>query len=103
MQVKEYLKKFKRIILSRFKTPPEEKIFNHRLSVCKSCPYNTKNMQKVSLKVTIIQLLSNFYTFVVNKKVEDLGNCSACGGCDVYYKCLDALDKNECPKNKWKL
>lgn len=101
MSVKEYLRKFKRIILSRFKTPPEEKVLNHRLTTCKSCPFNTKNMQKVSLKVTILQELSKFLNFVLNKKSDDYGTCSVCF-CECFWKATDALDKNECPKNKWK-
>lgn len=91
--------KIKRIIMSRFLNNDEESWVKERRNICKTCPFNTRNIEKITLKVKLLKILSDFYTRVVGKKSIDLGVCSICS-CDLYYKTQEE-DKRECPKNKW--
>lgn len=92
-----------RIVLSRLKKPTKnQEIVNERRSVCSSCNFNTKNQEKLGLKVWILKQFSDFYSWVTFNKDEDsLGNCSACDACSIFYKTAE-VEYEECPKNKWK-
>ena len=98
----QIVSKLKIIILSRLKKPSIEQWIEDRRDQCKVCPFNTKNMIKLSLKEIILIKLSDFYSWVTGNKEEDiLGNCSACELCSIYYKTFEYIES--CPKNKWKI
>lgn len=94
------LKKIKIILLSRLKKPKEDKEVLRKRSICKSCEFNSINMEKLPFKKLIIKKLSDFYSFIAGKSEEDnLGVCSLCL-CSLYYKTLE--DSEECLKGYWK-
>lgn len=102
LKLKQIYKKFLTILLSRFKKP-QEKIpqwIKDRREKCKSCEWNTLNIEKLPLKKRLIKALSDFYSYITNKQEEDiLGNCSACSMCSIYFKTEEEVEY--CPKNKW--
>lgn len=90
----------KTIILSRIKKPKEDKETARKREICRTCEYNSKNIEKIPLKKLLIKKLSDFYSYIMGRADEDnLGNCLACESCSVYYKTM--FDSEECPKNKW--
>ena len=92
------LKKIKTIILSRITKTKTEGWVKDRRKECKICPYNTLNMIKVPIKIKILKLLSDFYTFITFNQKTELGVCSKCG-CDIFYKSQE--DNEYCEENKW--
>lgn len=94
------LNKIKTIVLSRITKPKTDKWIKDRRNKCNVCPFNTKNMEKVPLKIKIIKALSDFYTWITFNKKTELGNCSLCG-CDIYYKTETKIEK--CEDNQWNL
>lgn len=91
------------IILSRIKKTKTTKEIEFKRKQCKTCEFNTLNIKKLTLKQKLIKLLSDFYSFTTfNRKVDVLGNCTACELCSVYYK---TIDEEHCPHpggDKWK-
>ena len=89
------------IILSRIKKPQTTQEVEFKRKQCKTCEYNTLNIEKLPLKKRLIKLLSDFYSWITNnRKVDVLGGCSICG-CSVYYK---TIDEQHCPhpsQDKW--
>ena len=98
-----FMKKLIKIIKSRFKKEPKEKWVMERRKICKTCPYNTKNQQTLSLKVRVYKKLSDFLTWITLSENEDLGSCGheTCG-CDVYFKTM--MEEEQCSDipPKWK-
>jgi len=87
------------IILSRIKKTKTDEEVEFKRKQCKTCEYNTLNIEKLPLNKRLIKMLSDFYSWITfNKKVDVLGSCSICG-CSVYYK---TVDEEHCPKDKWK-
>jgi protein-arginine kinase activator protein McsA len=94
------LKKFKTIVLSRFKRENQEDWVEVRRKICKACPYNSKNQAKVKFKKRVLIYLSDFYSFITgNKEKDNLGNCTACESCSVAFKTLEPYE--HCPEEKW--
>lgn len=99
-KIEKLFKTILTIIKSRFKKESEEseRIKNKR-NICKTCPFNSLNMEKIPLKKRILKQLSDFYSYITgNSEVDVLGNCNACEACSVYYK---TENEDECPKDKW--
>lgn len=70
----------------------------YKREICKTCEYNTLNLESIPPLKLILKKLSDFYSLITgNSEVDVLGNCSVCG-CSVYYK---SDSEEECPKNKW--
>lgn len=95
------IQKIKTIALSRFKKTKDEDYVKERREICRTCPLNTKNQEKVNLKIKLIKFISDLYTFVTFNKKTDLGSCGheTCG-CDIFYKSIEIDEK--CPEKKWK-
>lgn len=96
------IKKLKIIIFSRFKKPNQESFVKERLKVCKKCSFNSKNTEKISVKMRIMNFLSDLLTLLTRaKEVKDLGQCihPSCG-CNLYFKTQEEVET--CPTNKWK-
>lgn len=88
------------IIKSRFKKNTEDKEAKRLRSICKSCEFNSKNLDYIPWKKRVLIAVSDTYSWMTGKKEEDsLGNCSICT-CSVYYKTQE-YKFEECPKNKW--
>ena len=101
LKLKNSFKKLWIILLSRNKKPNQEQWVLDRREVCRTCEFNTINIEKLPLKKRIIKFLSDFYSKIMGKEeVDTLGNCSACDMCSVYFK--SETDVEYCPKNKWK-
>jgi hypothetical protein len=58
--------KIVRIVMSRFRK--ENNFSKERMQICVNCEFNTKNMNKISLKQKIINFLSNVLTFLTTGK-----------------------------------
>jgi hypothetical protein len=94
------MKILKTIILSRFKKPREEGETERRRGICKVCPFNSKNVHKIPLTKLVLKKLSDFYSWITGNADEDnLGNCTACKSCSIYY--LSSESENHCKKEKW--
>lgn len=94
------LKKFRTIVLSRFKRENQEDWVEVRRKICKVCPYNSKNQAKVKFKKRVLIYLSDFYSFITgNKEKDNLGNCTYCDSCSIYYKTSEKLES--CDAKKW--
>ena len=92
-----------KIIMSRWrKENKTEEVFNKRI-VCSTCEYNSLNMYKVPLKKRILKNLSDLYSFICGKLDDDnLGNCTVCESCSIFFK---SQDEQICPHplgDKWK-
>ena len=92
-----------RILMSRWrKEKPTDDIIKKR-ELCFNCEYNSLNMKKMPLNKKILKNLSDLYSFICGKLDEDnLGNCTACDSCSIFYK---SLDDEHCPHplgDKWK-
>jgi len=93
------MKKIKIILFSRFLKIEEDWVFKRR-EVCKHCTYNTLNLEKLSLKQKILKYFSDLYSSITGNRDEDnLGNCSACEMCSIFYKTQTEVEK--CPQKKW--
>lgn len=98
------LKKIKIILLSRLKKSKEDKEVLRKRSICKGCEFNSLNMEKLPFKKSIIKKLSDFYSFIAGKSEEDnLGNCTACESCSIYFKILMSDEGEDCIKGYWKI
>lgn len=95
------MKKIKTIVLSRFKKEKnQEDWVEVRRSFCKPCIHNSNNKSKISFKKRVLIWLSDFYSFITNTKdVDNLGNCTACDSCSIYFKTQEEYEK--CPIDKW--
>lgn len=98
------IKKLIIIIKSRLKKPKEDKEVLRKRSICKDCEFNSLNMEKLPFKKLIIKKLSNFYSFIAGKSEEDnLGNCTACESCSIYFKILMSDEGEDCIKGYWNI
>ena len=88
-----------RIINSRLSKERKDEWVYERLSICKTCKYNSKNNIKESLKEKILKNLSDFLTFITFADKKDLGYCKVCT-CDLYFK--TQIKEENCEKEKWK-
>lgn len=94
------IKKIFTIIKSRLTKPKTDKEIERKRAICLGCEYNSNNLRKLSTYKLFLASLSDFYSWVTGNKEEDnLGNCTACEMCSVYYKSMFSEEK--CPKNKW--
>lgn len=95
--------KLKTIVFSRAQKKPNAGSFvEKRREICKTCPLNTKNLEKVSLKISIIKLFSDLYSYLTgNKKVDVLGSCSVCG-CSIFYMTQQKEESCSTTPMKWK-
>lgn len=92
--------KIKTIILSRFKKQNQEEWVEVRRSICKTCIFNSKNQKKIKFNKRVLILLSDFYSFITgNKEKDNLGNCTYCDSCSIYYKTEEKLE--QCEAGKW--
>ena len=92
------LKKIKIIILSRILKPKMNQWVKDRRLICKFCPYNTLNMEKLPWRVKVAKFFSDLYTFITFNEKTKLGVCSVCT-CDLYYKTQTEIEY--CEKEKW--
>ena len=93
------LKKITTILLSRNKKPKTEKWVLDRRACCKSCKYNTLNLQNYKKK--LLKLLSDSLSFIMGRAEDDkLGNCTACEMCSIFFKTETKIEK--CPEKLWK-
>ena len=99
--MKELIYKIIVIVKSRFEKPKNQKWVEDRRKICKFCPLNTKNSDKIPLKIKFIIYISDFYTWLTRKPKTDLGNCGICG-CDLYYQTQSENDSCSDTPPKWK-
>ena len=79
------MKKIWAIIKSRFEKEHTNDLINERRAICKECPSNTFNGGKLSFKIKVIKLISDFYTFISLSKAINRGTCGECG-CPITLK-----------------
>ena len=92
--------KLKTIVKSRLTKPKEDKETLRRRSICKGCEYNSLNMEKIPFKKLVWKKASDFYSWIAGKEDEDnLGNCTICNSCSVYYKSAEELE--DCKIGRW--
>jgi hypothetical protein len=100
--VKWIYKSIKTIALSRINKKPKEQYITNRRVLCSKCNFNSKNQENLSIKVRLLILLSDFYTWITFNKKTELGSCAhpRCG-CDIYYKTQEEEEK--CPIGFWSI
>lgn len=91
----------KTIVKSRFKKDSEENWIKERREICKNCPQNTLNLNKITLKIRILIRLSKIYSFITGDNREYRGNCSVCG-CDVTNLTNEEAQDCSNEEPKWK-
>lgn len=97
MKTLNLLKLIRTIILSRIKKTKPSELVEYKREICKTCEYNTLNLESIPPLKLILKKLSDFYSWITGKaEVDVLGNCSVCG-CSVYYK---TVDEDICPHPK---
>ena len=100
MHLQKFIRTIWIITLSRFKKEKNDQWIKDRRAKCKLCPFNTKNMVRVPQRELYIKILSDFYSKITgNAEVDNLGNCSECDSCSVYFKTREGVE--ECPKEFW--
>lgn len=91
-----------KIIKSRFTKPKTNKEIERKRSICKVCEFNSLNAEKIELKKELLKKLSDFYSWITGKAEEDnLGNCTFCSSCSIYYKILMSDEGETCEAGKW--
>lgn len=95
------MKKIITIIFSRFSKPTEqEQEIARKRKICKACIFNTINQEKIPFKKRIIKFFSDLYSRITgNADKDNLGNCSICDMCSIYYKTKYKTEK--CKKGFW--
>lgn len=100
--VKSTYKNIRTIVLSRIKKPNQEKYVIDRRAICKECKFNSKNQESLSLKVRLLIMLSDFYTWITLNEKTELGTCAHKNcGCDIFYKSIETDEK--CPEGYWSI
>lgn len=87
------------IITSRFKREKEEEFVRLRRALCKDCPLNSLNKERLSLFDKLRKYPSDFYSWITG--FEDvLGICTHeyCG-CSIAAK--SNIEDEMCPEDKW--
>jgi len=93
------MNKIKKIILSRLSPKDTDKDWiKDRLEICKSCPFNTDNIEQKTVLDTIKINGNRVVNFILGKKVSDEATCNVCG-CMLVFKVAE--EDEYCPKNKW--
>ncbi len=96
------INKIRTIVFSRFKKPNKESFVEKRREICRTCPLNTKNLEKLSFKIKVVKFFSDLYSSITgNKKEDDLGSCSVCG-CSIFYKTQEKLESCAAKPAKWR-
>ena len=99
-RLRNSFKKLWTILLSRNKKPNQEQWIKDREKKCLKCPFNTKNMEKISIKQKVYRVLSNLLTLLMTGKLnKDNSECSLCG-CTLSFKQAEITEK--CDDNRWK-
>lgn len=94
------MKKLILIIKSRFTKTKIDKEVERKRAICLGCEFNSNNISKTSAYKLFLILLSDFYSWITgNRKEDNLGNCTKCSSCSVYYKSL--YSSETCPLDKW--
>lgn len=92
------------IIKSRLQKPKTDKEIERKRAICLGCEFNSNNLRKLSTYKLFLASLSDFYSWITGNKEEDnLGVCTACSSCSIFYKSQFEL---ECPHpegDKWKI
>lgn len=97
------MKKLITIIKSRLTKPKTDKEIERKRAICASCEYNSKNMENISIYKKALKSLSDFYSRITGNADEDnLGNCTFCNSCSIFYKSL-LEDRCSDTMNKWKI
>jgi hypothetical protein len=92
--------KLLKIVNSRFKSTEEDWV-KERSAICKICKYNTKNLNKITIKQYLVRLLSNILTFLTTGKLnKDNSECSICT-CTLIYKVKEPTEY--CDKGYWSI
>jgi hypothetical protein len=103
MKILNLLKLIRTITLSRIKKTKPSELVEYKREICKTCEYNTLNLESIPPLKLILKKLSDFYSWMTgNAEVDVLGSCSACESCSIYYK---TVDEDICPHpegDKWK-
>lgn len=96
------INKIKIIIFSRFKKPNKEYWVINRRAICAKCNFNTKNIESLPFKTRVIKFLSDKYSYITgNRKIDNLGNCTACEVCSIYYKTAESVEQCPAKPAKW--
>jgi hypothetical protein len=86
-----------RILKSRWRK--EEDFAKERMKICNVCEFNTKNIEKITIKQKVVNFFSNILTlFMTGKLNDDNSACSICS-CTLTFKVLEIDEK--CDKNRW--
>lgn len=88
--------------MSRFRKykETEEDFVKERKQICNTCPHNTKNINKLSIKQKCLNLLSNLLTLLMTGKFnENDYACNLCH-CTLIYKIPEI--EETCLDNRWK-
>jgi hypothetical protein len=89
-----------KILKSRFKK--ESDFAKERMKICDVCEYNTKNMQRISLKQKTFNFFSNLVTLLTKgKRNESDDSCNICG-CTLSFKILEEGESCPAEPSKWK-
>lgn len=72
-----------------------------RLKICATCPHNSKNQVKKTLKVRFMIIINKLLDliFEVDGNEEDV--CTKCG-CNLRHKSTQEAEELKCPEKKWK-
>jgi hypothetical protein len=92
-----------KILMSRWRKENLIEDIIKKRELCAICEYNSLNMEKIPLGKRLLKRASDFYSFICGKLHEDnLGNCTACESCSIFFK---TADEEHCPHplgDKWK-
>lgn len=72
-----------------------------RLKICATCPSNSKNQVKKTLRVRFMIIINKILDliFEVDGNEEDI--CTKCG-CNLRHKSTQEAEELKCPDKKWK-
>lgn len=69
-----------------------------RLKICKKCPHNSDNKNRLTIKEKLLKQLNKLLDFLYGIKVTEDAICTLCG-CNLIHK--TSQKSENCDINKW--
>lgn len=103
MKIWNLLRIIQTVCLSRVKKTKTEQWIKDRRKICYVCPYNTRNLDKISFKQKVSRFFSNCLTLIMTGRLnEDNSECSICT-CTLTYKTKSEYEGCNHPvEDQWK-
>ena len=70
------------------------------LKICKTCPFNSNNVNQKRFKDKVMIFLNNFLNYIYGVETDEDAICIKCG-CQLLHKSTQTEEELKCPLKKW--